>query len=181
MLLVMIIPVLLLINYLVDILGHNFYSNQPLINIYDLLFIVIPRVDRKYHYLVDISAVSLAGIAVICGYGYQYLEELICILSIRAITTSVTIFPKDSGTEFQPAQNIVSIIRGHYDKVFSGHTSAVFLAALICYDNNLVPIELSIILVLFTIIGLISMRTHFTVDIVLAIVITYLAHFYLTK
>lgn len=178
---IIIIPILMLINCLVDIVGHNFYINQPNIEIYDILFSVIPRISRKYHIWIDISAISLPSLVLLNGHGYQYMIELMYILALRSITTSVTIFPKDSKTEFTPVQNVLGIIRGHYDKVFSGHTSTVFLGALICYDHDLVPNGISIFLTLFTIIGLISMRSHFTVDIILALVITYLTHFYLSS
>jgi hypothetical protein len=178
---IMIITVLVMMNGLSNKIGNWYYHKKPDIQIFDVVHHYLPQLDRDYHYIIDFIVGSAAGVVIMSGHFNEYITELLTILSIRAVTNNVTIFPKDPNIPYSDDNSLVTVFKGYYDKVFSGHTSTLFLAYLFILENSILPIELVAAVFIPTIMSIIMMRSHFTVDIILAIVITFLVHHYFKK
>ena len=106
--------------------------------------------------------------------------KLAILIFLRALTIGTTIFPKTPSCKpFEGRREILNYFVGGgcYDKMFSGHMSFGVLASLICWKHKLLPNTLfgGSLLVLLNLLHLITLgatRSHFTVDLVVAIYIT---------
>lgn len=98
----------------------------------------------------------------------EFLSYSIVILTIRMFVKLATILPKDKrckiGNSF--------IVGGCYDKIFSGHFSTVFLATLLYLKYNYININGLIIINLINSFGILTTRSHYTVDLIMAFFVT---------
>jgi len=101
----------------------------------------------------------------------QFWSEILSVLILRALTIIPTILPK-CHHEQKSCDGILGIINGQYDKIFSGHMSYVFIATRVLKLNKLQFYTLNILQALI----ILSTRTHYTVDVILGIIISELIH-----
>ena len=90
---------------------------------------------------------------------------------IRAFTTIATILPKHKICNEKI--NIRSLLLGGcYDKIFSGHTSFTLLLTLLYYREHIINLPLLIGINATNIPAILATRSHYTVDVLLAIFVT---------
>ncbi len=141
-------------------MGHYYLFDhtymKEIINIIPLLMMLLFIINSTSNELY--SSIKLS-------FGY-----LIPIFIIRMITTFVTILP--TTTECTEWKYKYSILGHCYDKVFSGHLATVIVLTYVFSkynpENRLFYILLSCLEGIF----LISTKSHYTIDIILAILIT---------
>jgi hypothetical protein len=100
---------------------------------------------------------------------------LIVILFIRALTTLSTILPKHEDC-VEPDLMTLMLGGGCYDKVFSGHMSFVALFTLILLEHKNISLPMFVGLNVLQAAIILLARTHYTVDVILGFVITYLVY-----
>ena len=132
--LVLMMGFILLSNYLTLTTGEKHYKNSNC-TIHDSLHNILPDL-RAYHYSVDIIILTAVVSLYFLGTKdliYELIGKFIIIMFIRAFTILTTILPKDEKCD--TTLNISSFIFGGcFDKIFSGHTSAILLLTLL-YNN----------------------------------------------
>ena len=137
--------------------------------------------DNPYLLGILNSMIILAPFIIQYGLGYNILDDFIyyflIIYLIRMIMINSTILPKQKtcNSEF----NLMSIFNGHcYDKIFSGHFASAFLLVLIVYKKNIIT-NIPILAIYSTIIALLILvtRSHYTIDIVVALVVVMFVYF----
>lgn len=97
------------------------------------------------------------------------------LLFIRSITTLVTILPAQS-KNCENRKSWMTYLNGHcIDKIFSGHTSLSLLVVLLYYKYSILPrrwIHLLFCIQIMAAYCLILTRSHYTVDVIVAYMIT---------
>lgn len=166
-------------NYWTHELGSAFYENeQNNGKVFDLLHSLIPDL-HQYKAYNDII-VTLTGLSFfLVPNGIELFKEfgakLLLILVIRALTTVSTILPKHEKCDATPRWS--RYWRGQcYDKVFSGHTSFVLLATLIYMREGILSLPAVLAINITNIAGILLTRSHYTVDIILGVIITLLVY-----
>jgi hypothetical protein len=162
-------------NYATNALGSQFYGKST-VKIYDLMHENIPDLSA-YSELNDLLVAGLAASVIFVPQPLRILTEFadsfLLILIIRCFTIVSTILPKESGC--QPQNSWIQLLKGQcYDKIFSGHISFVFLATLIYLRENLISFPVFILLNVVQASSILLTRSHYTVDVILGVVITYL-------
>jgi len=157
-------------------IGHSFYTlrekdqktNQK---IYDISHKYLPDLSHL-HWVSDIYTFSCLIPLVATGniniIG-EYISYFILIMIIRDITTLSTILPKHKSCDLDKRPAISTFVGGCYDKMFSGHTSSVFLASLVYYKHGIITsipilVGMNLVNILFILLG----RGHYTIDVLLA-------------
>lgn len=169
--------ILLLSNYFTHELGKTFYTGeQANSKIFDVLWAITPDM-HEYHKYNDIFVVGLliSFLFVPTSIFKEFIGKFLLILLVRALTIVSTILPKHEKCD----DNLtwLQMMKGQcYDKVFSGHTSFVLLATLIFLREGIISLPIFFALNLGQITSIILTRSHYTVDIILAIVITWLVY-----
>lgn len=168
--------------FLVHITGKTFYTKKmdsktlhP--EVFDIGEQFLPDLHDKWwlKYAIDIIAAFLP-LAFGIEIAIEQAQFMLVILLIRHVFTLVTILPKHKKCD-DTSFGIRELAFGHcYDKIFSGHFSAVFLLSLILYKHGLLSIPLAIVALVTYACILISVRYHYTVDILVAIVVTLLIY-----
>jgi hypothetical protein len=169
-----------LMVYLVHMTGSKFYNNRIYHNktnpkVFDIgeKYLLDLHNIKWVRYLVDfIAALSplIFGITV----ALEHARFMIIILAIRHIFTLVTILPKHKKCD-DSRFGIREVFVGHcYDKIFSGHFSSLFLLCLILLKQGIVSIPLVTVVLFIYGSLLICIRYHYTVDILVAFVVTLL-------
>lgn len=167
----------MLINVAIQLIGRQHYTKAPG-RIWDILWEYGPDL-HTYGYMVNIIPLGLLISLFFINRGDSLLFEItvkfVLILIIRAITTISTIFPKeercdDTITWYTPLNG------GCYDKVFSGHTAIVTLITLIFWREQLINSGIFWILNITQMTTIVLTHSHFTVDVILGFIITYLVY-----
>lgn len=166
-------------NYWTHELGMAFYDKtENNGKVFDLLHSITPDMsDLKPYNDIIVSLVGLSFLIVPQGLELfkEFAAKFILIMVIRALTTISTILPKHDKCD--PTPKWSRYLRGQcYDKVFSGHTSFVLLATLIYLREGILGFPAFLGINLANITSIILTRSHYTVDIVLAILITLLVY-----
>ena len=90
---------------------------------------------------------------------------------IRAFTTISTILPKHKiCNETIGIRSL--LLGGCYDKIFSGHTSFTLLLTLLYYREHIINLPLLLGINAANILAILATRSHYTVDVLLAIFVT---------
>jgi hypothetical protein len=146
--------------------------------VFDLFHSVTPDLsDYKAYNDIIVSLTALSFLVVPDGVTLfkEFAAKFVLILVLRALTTISTILPKHEKCDATPRWS--RLLRGQcYDKVFSGHTSFVLLATLIYLREGILGWPAFIAINLANITGITLTRSHYTIDIVLAILITLLVY-----
>ena len=151
-----------------EIFFENIKSKQKS-KIYDIIHNNLPS-TRKLMTIVDATPfILLVGILFIdVNLFYNIMGFLVTILIFRMFIIHITILPKDKKCDIKKSSVLSG---GCYDKIYSGHFSAVFMCLLSLYMSKY--INLFTLLSLSTIFALliITSRSHYTIDIFVAFLI----------
>ena len=147
-------------NQLYDIIASNTPNLQEycdIINVVILIFIIPFLLNYKTDYLISI---------------FKYISIIIL---LRGILNIVTILPSCHKQDCDN-QSYFRYLIGHCnDKIFSGHISVSLILIYLIYKNKLVNktvLNIYNLLLLFISIFIILCRWHYTVDVLLAYIIT---------
>jgi hypothetical protein len=165
-------------NYLVEVIGKWHYAQSDNKQPFDLAHYFLPDF-HKHKWLVNILPLTLL-VFIFFQNNATYIFKtaiflLIVILFIRALTTLSTILPKHEEC-IEPDLLTLMLGGGCYDKVFSGHMSFVALFSLILLEQKNITLPIFVGLNLLQAAIILLARTHYTVDVILGFVITYLVY-----
>jgi len=160
-------------NYAVLKLGSNYYKNSEHIELFDIIHYILPDL-HSYHYITD-----FIGLALLCSIFFlsnhalttEFLAKFTVIMFIRAFTTIATILPKHKICDEKIGMRSL-LLGGCYDKIFSGHTSFTLLLTLLYYRDNIINLPLLLGINATNILAILTTRSHYTVDVLLAIFVT---------
>jgi hypothetical protein len=167
-------------NYCTHMFGKAFYKKEENkdVKIFDLLWHITPDL-HNYSIINDIIPVVLFIVFTLStGSGIllkEFFGKFLLILLVRALTIVSTILPKHEKCD----DNLkwYDYIKGQcYDKVFSGHMSFVLLLCLIMLRENIISVPTFFAINATQFASIILTRSHYTVDVILGLVITYLVY-----
>lgn len=178
-----IIPVILFstnvfFQYMVHEQGSNFYNDRiqkqktrP--KVYDIGAKYLPNLsnNQNLEYLAH-------GLAFIFPFIFgsvvrnEYFNYIPILFLIRSLFISITILPKEKQCDDSKFK-LSNLFFGHcYDKIFSGHYVTICLVSLILMNNKMINILTFIIINLSYAILILSLRFHYTIDLVVAFFVT---------
>lgn len=175
----LLLGIIFLGSYIVDEIGVYFYETQKTQNkIFDIVHELTPDLHKYEDWVNLIPGLLLLGFFVIPnGYSLakEFVAKLLFIWFLRALMLVTTVLPKHEKCKRRWTWK--NAFKGQcYDKVFSGHTSLVFLACLLFYREGLLNwygligiTALEVMIILLT-------RSHYTVDVVIALLITFIVN-----
>ena len=143
----------------------------------DVGFNTVPYLrSRTYSHLIDLTLYGALVFVLICSNRNQlklFLTSALYIFLIRFVCLYVTRIPHTGSECKKSTKSVVQSNECNTDYIFSGHTSMLLLSLLHLreiYPGYTVPFA-----ALFTtfVYLIVATRAHYTVDVVLAIVITY--------
>jgi hypothetical protein len=174
------IVLILLANYYTNEIGEAYYESEDKINkIFDVVHHYTPDF-HEFGSLVNVIPLLLFGSFFFLPKSMSLIEEvmlkILLIHLIRSLTIISTILPKHEKCNREDSSFFSRLLGDCYDKVFSGHTSFVFLNTLILLREKYISL-----MTLFTInatesIIILLTRSHYTIDVILAYFITYLVY-----
>lgn len=174
---VLLIIIIGLSSYVTDELGIWFYEHQNAENrIFDLIHEFTPDY-HEYGGIVNlIPLLFLATFLVTKGnLIWEFAEKFLLLIFLRSLTILFTILPKHENCSKRFKWS--NCLTGQcYDKIFSGHTSLTVLAALLLNRGGYIPTWLGILFVALETVFILLTRSHYTVDVFFAMVITYLVY-----
>jgi len=168
-------------TYFTNWIGKNFYENELRVNtIFDLFHHYTPDL-HKYELFVNVIPFFLLICLFLCGVGLDSIKEfawkLLLIYILRSLTVITTILPKHEKCDYNVETfSLSTFIGGCYDKVFSGHMAFTFLGSLIYYREKFISFSTFVGLNLLEASLIILTRSHYTIDVILAVLITYLVY-----
>ena len=152
---------------LVDIKGKQFYSDTPKDKVYDIIWENFPDL-YSYKEVVDILAILVSTYCFTSSL--ISLEEFVIIFGviviIRSISLQLMVLPKYPKCDRKTTPEI--IIKGCYDKLFSGHFAYVYLLTLF---SKMSP-GLSLLINGANGLLITSSRRHYTIDIIMSFLLT---------
>jgi hypothetical protein len=158
-------------------LGEDFYKGTSTHeDIYDIIHTNTPDL-HAYEYVVDIIPflLILSFFFIPIGLFKEFAGKFLLLMLIRAVTTVSTILPRHGECKLESTW--YSFLRGQcYEKIFSGHMTFTLLASLIYLREKMIsPIQFWATN-MFEFLAITMTRAHYTVDLIVAIVITYLVY-----
>ncbi len=165
-------------NYLVEMIGRWHFANVDDKQPFDLLHAALPDL-HDYKWMVNVLPIGLLAFVFLQANGTTIFKEAILflamILVLRGLTTISTILPKHERC-VEPDTVSLFLGNGCYDKIFSGHMSfvAIFTLVLLGHGNISTTAFAGINLLQAALILL--GRSHYTVDVILGFVLTYLIY-----
>lgn len=166
-------------SYVTDELGIWFYEIQKNKNenkIFDIFHEFTPDF-HEYGEIVNLIPLLFLGTFLFTKGNviWEFAEKFLLLIFLRSLTIFFTILPKhaDCSKRFEWSTCLVGQC---YDKIFSGHTALTVLAALLLVRNGYVPKWLGALFVSLETILILLTRSHYSVDVVFAMVITYLVY-----
>ena len=156
-----------------EIFFENIKSKQKS-KIYDIIHNNLPS-TRKLMTIVDATPFILLVVIFFIDVNlfYNIMGFLVTILIFRMFIIHITILPKDKKCDIKKS----SVLNGGcYDKIYSGHFSAVFTCLLSLYMSKYINLftllSLSIIFALL----IITSRSHYTIDVIVAFLIVIIVY-----
>ena len=140
-----------------DIIHHNLPSLRSL----TLLSDILPYILLIIIFFIDLKIF------------YNILGFLITIFVARMIIIHLTILPKDKKCDIK---NSSAYNGGCYDKVYSGHFSAIFICLLTLYMNKYINLFTLLSLSIISALIIITSRSHYTIDVVVAFLIVIIVY-----
>jgi hypothetical protein len=166
-------------SYITDEIGQAHYSiKRTESKIFDFIHEITPDL-QAYEKLVNVIPVLLLAVLIFVPGKIWLVEEffakLLLIFFIRALTIFTTVLPKHEKCNRRFTWK--NCFTGQcYDKVFSGHTAFVFLLSLLLLREKILSFWMFAIINLVEITIILLTRSHYTIDVILALVITYIVH-----
>jgi hypothetical protein len=178
LLIVFIIGMLLLINFIAFYNESHYESyyasriknNKTNPKVYDIGHKYLPNI-AKYEYIVNV----ILGLSACIFFIYPKIFVPFCILFfiifvIRLITIQLTVLPKTSCN----VKKSFDLSGYCYDKIFSGHTAFFCLITLFLYNLKKISILPLVIINVFYGMLIVAARSHYTIDVVVAFMVTLL-------
>jgi hypothetical protein len=164
-------------SYVTDELGIWFYELQENENkVFDLIHAFTPDF-HEYEGIVNLIPLLFLGTFLFTKGNliWEFAEKFLLLIFIRALTIFLTILPKHEtcSKRFQWSNCLTGQC---YDKIFSGHTCLTVLSALLLVRNQYIPAWLGIGFTAIEILCILLTRSHYSIDVFFAMVITYLVY-----
>jgi hypothetical protein len=175
--LILLYGITIAVNLAVQQIGRAHYSRTP-DRIWDVMWEYGPDMHAQQFAIQIIPFflfVSLFFINKGDSILLEFLMKFILILLVRAITTVSTIFPKEGRCDDEITW-ATPFNGGCYDKVFSAHTAIVTLFTLIFWREKVISTETFWGLNIAQMGLIVLTRAHYTVDVILGFIITYLVY-----
>ena len=168
---IIILLVLLIVNSYLTKKGEffakkNVTTQKPL---FDIGHFYLPDTS-KYRVINDVIPLILGGIATCSQHSTLFVNSVLLAVTFRQIAIYSTILPKSTTKKY----DYNSLIGGCHDKIFSGHMTINILSSIVIAKNR--P-ELTKILIFLNVIAgvlIISSRDHYTIDVIIAILLSML-------
>ena len=173
----LLILIIALSSYVTDELGIWFYEKQLNENkVFDLIHEFTPDF-HEYGGIVNLIPLLFLGTFLFTKGNliWEFAEKFLILIFLRSITIFFTILPKHENC-FKRFQWSTCLVGQCYDKIFSGHTALTVLAALLLNRGGYIPTWLGILFVGVEILFILLTRSHYSVDVLFAMVITYLVY-----
>lgn len=173
----LLILIIALSSYVTDELGIWFYELQTNEKkVFDVVHEFTPDF-HEYGGIVNlIPLLFLATFLVTKGnIIWEFAEKFLLLLFIRSLTIFLTILPKHENCS-KRFEWSTCLVGQCYDKIFSGHTCLTMLAALLLVRNQYIPAWLGIFFVSIEVLFILLTRSHYSIDVFFAMVITYLVY-----
>jgi hypothetical protein len=166
-------------NYLVEMLGRWHFNRIDNKEPFDILHTILPEInDCKW--IVNAIPFGLILFIFMQPSSIQIMKEAllyyIMVLVIRALTTLSTILPKHERCVEPDFLQLFVGCGGCYDKIFSGHMSFVTIFTLVLLGHKNISLPAFISLNVIQAMLILLARTHYTVDVILGFVISYLVY-----
>ena len=173
----LLILIIALSSYVTDELGIWFYELQTNENrIFDLVHEFTPDF-HEYGGIVNLIPLLFLGTFLFTKGNliWEFAEKFLVLIFLRSLTIMFTILPKHEkcSKRFQWSTCLVGQC---YDKIFSGHTALTTLAALLLTRAGYIPAWLGILFVSLEVLFILVTRSHYSVDVIFALAITYLVY-----
>jgi len=173
----LLILIIALSSYVTDELGIWFYEKQLNENkVFDLIHEFTPDF-HEYGGIVNLIPLLFLGTFLFTKGNliWEFAEKFLILIFLRSITIFFTILPKHENCS-KRFQWSTCLVGQCYDKIFSGHTALTVLAALLLNRGGYIPTWLGILFVGVETLFILLTRSHYSVDILFAMVITYLVY-----
>ena len=173
----LLILIIALSSYVTDELGIWFYEKQLNENkVFDLIHEFTPDF-HEYGGIVNLIPLLFLGTFLFTKGNliWEFAEKFLILIFLRSITIFFTILPKHENCS-KRFQWSTCLVGQCYDKIFSGHTALTVLAALLLNRGGYIPTWLGILFVGVEILFILLTRSHYSVDVLFAMVITYLVY-----
>lgn len=174
--------VLVVASYGVHCLGHAHYTKRikkgkvtP--KVFDMGTKVVPNLSDcpSLEWLAHLM-VLIPPLAFGQGVFTEFLGYLPTLLIVRYMFNIVTILPKDKSCNADD-YNWKNLALGHcYDKIFSGHFAMANLLTFILVNRGIIGVPLAISTNVLYALLILSLRFHYTVDLLVATAVTYLIY-----
>jgi membrane-associated phospholipid phosphatase len=164
------------IQYAIQANGDLHYSKNN--KIFDIIHLNTFDLN-KYTWIINIIPLGLLGYVLFGSKQSNLISEFfykfLLILILRAIIAISTILPKHEKCEVK--YDIQFILEGGcYDKLFSGHTAIVTLLTLMFVREKYISLSSFWILNIINMSLIILTHAHYTADVLLGFIITYLVY-----
>lgn len=174
------IVIILLANFYTNEIGEAYYEGEDKINkIFDVVHHYTPDF-HEFGSLVNVIPLLLFGSLFFLPKSMSLIEEVVLkillIHLIRSLTIISTILPKHEKCKREDSSFFTRLLGDCYDKVFSGHTSFVFLITLILLRDNYIGFKQLVSINALESATILLTRSHYTIDVILAYFITYLVY-----
>jgi hypothetical protein len=172
-----VIGIIVFSSYVTDEIGIAFYELQDNENkIFDMIHSITP--DLHMHE----DSVNIIPFCILLSFFFipnglelsqQFASMFFIVCILRSLTIMTTILPKHE--KCSKRFHWSNIFQGQcYDKVFSGHTSFVFLATLIFFKAELISLPFLVLINFIEATAILLTRSHYTVDVLLAYMVSYM-------
>jgi hypothetical protein len=164
-------------QWAIETLGEQHYEIAENNTIFDLAHKLLPDI-HEHEWIINVLPVVLVMWMVVLPDSYDMLKTVLVLymitLSIRALTAVSTILPKHE--KCQVGSKFLNIFQGGgcYDKIFSGHAAFVTLLLLVLLKAGHISALVFWLLLGSTAFAILATRSHYTVDVVLGILMSYL-------
>ena len=146
--------------------------------VYDVFHEILPNYE-KYEFIGNIY-ITIVFLFVLFKQSktvsivFDLISFIIPIYFIRSILTLITVLPKSSECIYNP--KLAFINGGCYDKIFSGHSAFLFILTLLLNKYKIINFVTLIILNIINVSIILLTRTHYTIDVIVSFLVSYLMY-----
>jgi len=166
--------ILNIVSYYQDGYYDKYYSDRyKYPHVYDIGHLYLPNLG-EYEYLIEcvMGTIFVLLCVFFSGHFIEFLTLFVVISIIRFIFINITVLPKiQSQCTVKKIGFMYSLC---YDKIFSGHATALFLFTLFLHQSKTISMFTLIILNLLNALLIISTQAHYTIDVIVAYLVTFM-------